>query len=497
MQFEEFALHAQIMAGVRSAGYTTPTPIQAQAIPAVLSGQDLIGLAQTGTGKTAAFVLPILHRMLEAKARQEGPVRTLILAPTRELALQIHHDVMKLGRKTYYRSAPVIGGVGQFGQVKALRKAAICVACPGRLLDLMQQGVADMSHVDTLILDEADTMLDMGFMPAIKQILARLPKATTKNGQPARQTLLFSATMPAQIRSLAEALMHEPHTVQVANTAPSGSVAHSVYPVSQDDKGAALEAMLHGAEDGSVIVFTRTKHRAKSLAVKLSKRGLAAVALQGNMSQNQRQAAMDGFKKGRHRILVATDIAARGIDCQSVSHVINYDPPDTAEAYTHRIGRTGRANRTGVAVTLMTPGERRLMKDIERALGCQIDRYVDADGSEVTACIPSEPLVLEERPGRRDDRFDQGRRHTGEAHRAGNRGHHRRPQRAAEGAQEADRHGAQRTQAGGQGDGAAHGKPRHPNANRPGGQRKRSGRPHGQQRPQQQGQRQRREGAPA
>lgn len=416
MQFEEFALHAQIMSGVRNAGYSTATPIQAQAIPMILSGRDCIGLAQTGTGKTAAFLLPILHRMLQAGARKEGPVRTLVLAPTRELALQIHHEVMTLGRSAGYRSAPVIGGVGQYGQVKALRRAAICVACPGRLLDLMQQGVADLSHVDVLVLDEADTMLDMGFLPAIKQVLSRLPKKMRQDGSPARQTLLFSATMPQQIRALAEGLMHDPQTVQVANTAPAHSVAHSVFPISQDDKGDALDNLLQGAMrqeegKGSVIVFTRTKHRAKALALKLAKQGLAVVALQGNMSQNKRQAAMDGFKTGKYRVLVATDIAARGIDCRSVSHVINYDPPDTAEAYTHRIGRTGRANRTGVAITLMAPGERRIMKDIERALGCQIDRYLGPDGEEVTVCVPEPALLAKDGHAQRDAQESQRQSH--------------------------------------------------------------------------------------
>lgn len=354
------------MAGVRDAGYVSATPIQAQAIPALLEGRDVIGLAQTGTGKTAAFVLPLLHRMLEAGVRKDGPVRTLVLAPTRELAVQIHQDIQTLGRHTGFRSATVIGGVGQFGQVKALRRASICVACPGRLLDLLDQRVADLSHVNTLVLDEADTMLDMGFLPAIKNILARLPQE--------RQTLLFSATMPSQIRSLAEGMMENPHVVKVSNTAPAASVSHTVYPVEDGHKHAVLEAMLTHPDAESVIVFTRTKHRAKSLALKLGGKGLTVIALQGNMSQNKRQEAMSGFKSGKYRVLVATDIAARGIDCQRVSHVINFDPPDTAEAYTHRIGRTGRAERSGMAVTLMTQSDRRQMKDIERALGCRIER---------------------------------------------------------------------------------------------------------------------------
>jgi len=365
LQFEEFAFSAQIMSGVRAAGYETPSPIQEQAIPAVLSGSDVMGLSQTGTGKTAAFVLPILQLMIEARARKAGPVRTLVLAPTRELAVQIHQDFIKLGKQTGYRSTTVIGGVGQYPQIKALRRSTFCVACPGRLLDLLNQGEADLSQVDTLVLDEADRMLDMGFLPDIKKILARLPKD--------RQTLLFSATMPREIRALAESMMEDPVEVQVSNTKPAASVTHALYPVSDRQKPAMLEAMLKHGETGNVLVFTRTKHRAKSLAAKLCKKGWAATSLQGNLSQHRRQEAMNGFKNGQYRVMVATDIAARGIDCKAVSHVINYDVPDTAEAYTHRIGRTGRADRKGCALTLVTRTDRRQIRDIERALGKKID----------------------------------------------------------------------------------------------------------------------------
>jgi superfamily II DNA/RNA helicase len=325
-----------------------------------------MGLAQTGTGKTAAFVLPILQRMLKAGHGRSGPVRTLVLAPTRELAMQIHQDFITLGGKTGYRSAPVLGGVGQFPQVKALKRASICVACPGRLLDLLNQRKADLSQVDTLVLDEADRMLDMGFMPDIKKIMAKLPKN--------RQMLLFSATMPKEIRTLAETMMDDPVSVQVSNTAPAAGVSHAFYPVSDRKKSDLLEAMLGGEGTDSVLVFTRTKHRAKSLAQKLSNKGWAAVSLQGNLSQNRRQQALAGFKKGRYRVMVATDIAARGIDCKSISHVINFDVPDTAEAYTHRIGRTGRAERKGKAATLVTSGDNKQIRDIERTLGRKIER---------------------------------------------------------------------------------------------------------------------------
>ncbi|WP_235619948.1 DEAD/DEAH box helicase [Megalodesulfovibrio gigas] len=401
------------MAGVRDAGYATATPIQAQAIPVLLEGHDVIGLAQTGTGKTAAFVLPLLQRMIASGARKEGPIRTLVLAPTRELAVQIQQDWTALGRHTGYRSAAVIGGVSQFGQVKALRRASVCVACPGRLLDLMDQRLADLSNVDALVLDEADTMLDMGFLPAIKAILAKLPTN--------RQTLLFSATMPAQIRTLAEGMMTKPQMIKVSNTAPAASVSHTVYPVEDGLKLAVLETMLKQEDAESVIVFTRTKHRAKSLALKLGGKGLTVTSLQGNMSQNKRQEAMSGFKSGKYRVLVATDIAARGIDCKSVSHVINFDPPDTAEAYTHRIGRTGRAERSGMAVTLMTSSDRRLMRDIERALGCCIERGVFPQCDCLVANAPRQDQGRLQTEDRRPEPRRAAADRSGDARRAGPR----------------------------------------------------------------------------
>ena len=391
MNFDDFALDAQIMAGVRNAGFITPTPIQNQAIPAVLSGRDVMGLAQTGTGKTAAFVLPILQRMIEAGHGRSGPVKTLVLAPTRELAMQIHQDFISLGRKTGFRSAPVFGGVGQFPQVKSLKHASICVACPGRLLDLLNQRQADLSHVDTLVLDEADRMLDMGFMPDIKKIMAKLPRQ--------RQMLLFSATMPGEIRTLAETMMSDPVNVQVSNTAPAAGVSHAFYPVADRKKSDLLEAMLGREGLENVLVFTRTKHRAKSLAQKLCGKGWAAVSLQGNLSQNRRQQALAGFKKGKYRVMVATDIAARGIDCKSISHVINFDVPDTAEAYTHRIGRTGRADRKGTAATLITSGDYKQIRDIERTLGRKIER-LKLDDFDYGPAGTDEKRPAQNRPGK-------------------------------------------------------------------------------------------------
>ncbi|MBI9080223.1 MAG: DEAD/DEAH box helicase [Pseudodesulfovibrio sp.] len=366
MNFDSFSFDRRIVAGIKACGYVTPTPIQTRAIPDVLQGRDVMGLAQTGTGKTAAFALPILQRLLDAKASGQGPARVLVLAPTRELALQIHENFISLGKQTGIRSAAVFGGVGANPQIKAVQRATIVVACPGRLIDLLNQGVIRLDHVKTLVLDEADRMLDMGFMPDIKRIISKLPAQ--------RQNLLFSATMPSDIRKLADKILVDPATVQVANTSPVKSVSHAFYPVSQHLKTGLLETLLETTDHESVLIFTRTKHKAKNLARKLSGKGLEATFLQGNMSQNQRQRALDGFRNGTFNVMVATDIAARGIDCERISHVINFDVPDTAETYTHRIGRTGRAGRTGAALSLVTREDHDIMRDIERIVNHQIDR---------------------------------------------------------------------------------------------------------------------------
>ena len=294
-----------------------------------------MGLAQTGTGKTAAFALPILNRLMQGS---RGHVRALIVAPTRELAEQIHESFVSLGRQTRARSLTVYGGVGVNPQVEKLHKGVeIVVACPGRLLDHINQKTIDLSHVEVLVLDEADQMFDMGFLPDIRRILKSLPLK--------RQTLLFSATMPEAIRHLAHDVLEDPVTVKVGSTAPPVTVTHALYPVEQHLKTPLLLELLHHTDTESVLVFTRTKHRAKRLGEQLEKAGYKAASLQGNLSQNRRQAALDGFRDGTFQILVATDIAARGIDVSQISHVVNYDIPDTAEAYIHRIGRTGRAAR--------------------------------------------------------------------------------------------------------------------------------------------------------
>ncbi len=371
MDFSSFSLDRRLHAGIRDCGYVSPTPIQVQAIPSVLEGRDVLGLAQTGTGKTAAFALPLLQRMIEASVPQRGPVRVLVLAPTRELALQIHETFISLGKQTGIRSAAVFGGVGETPQIKAASQSSILVACPGRLLDLLNRGLIDLSHVDALVLDEADRMFDMGFLPDLRRIMAKLPAR--------RQNLLFSATMPPEIRKIADQILVQPAVVQVANTAPPEKIRHSVYPVQPAQKMALLEAYLGAESYDCVLVFTRTKHRAKSLARKLEQKGMAATSLQGNLSQNRRQEALEGFRAGRYRIMVATDIAARGIDCTRVTHVVNFDVPDTAENYTHRIGRTGRADRSGRAMTLVTPEDEVQVRAIERILGERLPR-VQLDG---------------------------------------------------------------------------------------------------------------------
>ena len=363
MNFETFNFHPSVAAGVAAAGYRIPTPIQARAIPKVFKGRDVMGLAQTGTGKTAAFVLPILNRLVEGKL---GCVRALIIAPTRELAEQIHQAIETLGRKTRIRSAAVYGGVGINPQIQKLKRADTVVACPGRLLDHIGRHSIDLSQLEILVVDEADQMLDMGFIPDIRRILKNLPKK--------RQTLVFSATMPPEIRRLTGDILQDPDTVQVGHTAPADTVSHALYPVKQHLKTALLLNLLGTTETRSVLVFTRTKHRAKNLGKKLVAAGYRSTSLQGNLSQTRRQAALDGFRDGKYQILVATDIAARGIDVTRISHVVNYDIPSTAEAYIHRIGRTGRATHNGEAFTLVTKEDKAMVQAINRIIGSKVEQ---------------------------------------------------------------------------------------------------------------------------
>ncbi len=364
MEFSTLNLNVHIASGIKAAGYTELTPIQAQAIPPALLKKDVMGLAQTGTGKTAAFALPILQRLSEG---QRGRVRALVISPTRELAEQTHDTFMTLGRNTGLKCATVYGGISINSQIKKLRAGVeIVVACPGRLLDHMNQRTIDLSKIEVLVLDEADRMLDMGFLPDIKKIIKQIPRS--------RQTLLFSATMPDAIRKLTTDLMQKPVTVQIAHSAPASSVTQALYPVEQTLKTGLLLKLLSKTDTESVLVFTRTKHRAKRVGVQLEKAGYRAASLQGNLSQNKRQEALNGFRDGRYQILVATDIAARGIDVSCISHVINFDMPDTTDAYTHRIGRTGRAAKTGDAFTFITREDELMVRSIERVLGEKVER---------------------------------------------------------------------------------------------------------------------------
>ncbi len=353
-------------------GFTTPTPIQLRTIPSILEGRDVLGLAQTGTGKTAAFALPILQNLMGGP---RGKLRALVLSPTRELAEQTHTVISAFGRRVNLRSLTIYGGVSAQPQISQLRAGVeIAVACPGRLLDLMGQRAVDLRNIQVLVLDEADEMFDMGFLPSIRRILAVLPTP--------RQTLLFSATMPAEIRSLANEILHNPVVVEISPSRPVESVSHALYPVDQDRKSEMLLTLVRNTGSGPVLVFTRTKHRARRLAEQLARAGIAAADLQGNLSQNRRQAALDGFRSGRVRVLVATDVAARGIDVSCISHVINFDMPDTADAYTHRIGRTGRMAERGAAFTLMTEDDLPMVHTLERLLGKPIERR-QVDGFEL------------------------------------------------------------------------------------------------------------------
>ncbi len=369
MSFSSFKFHSKIVASVNTLGYKVPTPIQSQAIPPVLAGRDVMGLAQTGTGKTAAFVLPILERLLNGR---RGMVRALIIAPTRELAEQIHVSIGELGKNTGLKSCTIYGGVNINPQIQKVRSGVdILVACPGRLLDHFKQKTIDPSHLEILVLDEADRMFDMGFLPDIRRIVKQLPVE--------RQTLMFSATMPDSIRKLTDEVLRDPVTVKIGLTAPANTVSHALYPVAEHLKTALLMELLKHTDTESILIFTRTKHRAKRIGQQLEKAGYKAVSLQGNLSQNKRQDALKGFRSGRYQILVATDIAARGIDVLSISHVINYDIPDTTDAYTHRIGRTGRAAKTGDAFTFVSPADEPVVRSIEGALGKRIERRLLKD----------------------------------------------------------------------------------------------------------------------
>jgi len=363
LNFKDFGLNSKVLAGVHAMGFNTPTPIQEKSIGPVMDGEDVLGLAATGTGKTAAFVLPMLHHFTVEKGKG---LRGLIIAPTRELAEQIFQAIEDFGRKTKIKAITVYGGTKYKPQIRALEAGVdIIVATPGRLLDHMDRGTIDPSTLEILVLDEADRMFDMGFLPDIRKILGRLPVE--------RQTLLFSATMPSTIRRLAEEILFEPVNVEIAHSKPVDSVAHALYPVNPMYKTELLLELLKRTSTESVLVFTRTKAGAELLGREMKKSGLSVNILQGDMPQPKRKEALEGFRDGKVQILVATDIAARGLDISMVSHVINYDMPPTVDDYTHRIGRTGRAAKTGDAFTLVTHEDLLVVKAIEKVLGEEVE----------------------------------------------------------------------------------------------------------------------------
>ena len=365
------------MAGVRALGYSIPTPIQLQAIPPILLRRDIIGLAQTGTGKTAAFVLPILQRL---QSDSQGCVRALIISPTRELAAQTCEVIKKLGSNTGLKGIAVYGGVNMAQQTRDIRNGAdIVVACPGRLLDHLWKGTISLSDLEILVIDEADRMFDMGFLPDIRNILACILHK--------HQTLLFSATIPENIRRLAREILHDPVTVQVGRTLPAKTVSHTLYPVAQHLKTELLKEILRKTRTDSVLVFTRTKHRAERVAQQLVREGHRVTSLRGDLPQSRRQAALAGFRNGSIKILVATDIAARGIDILRISHVINYDMPESTDDYIHRIGRTGRVDRSGDALTFVTSADNSKIRALEQLLNAPLERLT-LQGFDYTRVAP-------------------------------------------------------------------------------------------------------------
>lgn len=369
MSFDNLGLSPRLLEAVAAMGYTSPTPIQRDAIPMVLEGRDVVGCAQTGTGKTAAFVLPLMQRL---ESKPGGP-RALVVTPTRELAQQIEEVAMQVSKYTKHRVAVVYGGVGYEPQTKALKRGVdLLVATPGRLLDLMERRIANLSNVEILVLDEADRMLDMGFWPQVRKIIATIP--------PERQNLLFSATMSSEVMRIVSSTLHDPIRVEVAPSAtPIELIDQRVYPVGGQQKGQLLVHLINEQNLDRVIVFTRTKHRADRVAKVLHQAGIKSAAIHGDRSQSQRQSALDNLKAGRCRVLVATDVVARGIDIEDVSHVVNYDLPNSPDDYVHRIGRTARAGKSGTAVSLLAPEEHEQLRDIEVKIGTVLESH-DAEG---------------------------------------------------------------------------------------------------------------------
>lgn len=373
MTFEDLALSPALLRALGEEGYVKPTPIQAQSIPLLLEGRDLLGMAQTGTGKTASFVLPLLHRLAEApRPAPRGGARVLVLAPTRELVSQIADGFESFGRHLDFRVTTIFGGVSQFHQVNALKEGVdVIVAAPGRLLDLIEQGLCDLSQLEAIVLDEADQMLDMGFAKPIERIVATLPKD--------RHTVLFSATMPKSIAALVDSLLSDPAKVEIAPPSTTvDRIEQSVMFMNAADKKTALLAQLQQTPDiGQAVVFTLQKNIANEVCAFLTEAGITAEALHGNKSQGQRERALEAFRAGDVQVLVATDIAARGIDVDTVTHVFNHDLPSLPESYVHRIGRTGRAGRSGYAITLCDAEQRAWLHNVEREIGRALTVHAD------------------------------------------------------------------------------------------------------------------------
>jgi ATP-dependent RNA helicase RhlE len=409
MPFSKFPLHADLLRGVKELGFQRPTPIQDQAIPPAAAGKDLLACAMTGSGKTAAFLLPILHRVM---GKPRGMTRALVLTPTRELAAQIQAHLEELAVHTPITGAAVYGGVGMGPQEHAFRsRVDIIIATPGRLLDHLRHPYARFAGLEVLVLDEADRMLDMGFLPDVRRILRQLPAR--------RQTLFFCATMPREIAALAREMLHEPVTINLERrAAPAVGITQAVYPVGGELKSALLVELLNRDIIADAIVFTRTKHRANRLADYLEQHGVSTARIHGNRSQGQRSSALEGFKAGRHRILVATDIVARGIDVEALGHVINFDVPQDPDAYIHRVGRTARAEATGDAFTFVAPDEEQDLRAIERVVGRPLPRvtlpgfdYTKKTGERLE--IPLRERLASARAARRPRR-DRSSPHAGQ-----------------------------------------------------------------------------------
>jgi ATP-dependent RNA helicase RhlE len=480
MSFADLGLHPDLLKGLKELGFTRPTPIQGDSIPPALAGRDLLACAATGSGKTASFLLPIVHHLI---AKPRGRTRALVLAPTRELAAQILADLNELAVHTPVNGAAIFGGVSHGPQEHAFRSQVdILIATPGRLLDHLKQPYAKLDGLEYLVLDEADRMLDMGFLPDIRRILKHVPAK--------RQTLFFSATMPPPIATLAREMLKDPATINLERqSTPATGITQAIYPVPQELKGALLHAILERGDMNEALVFTRTKHRANRLAEFLVKKGVAAERIHGNRSQNQRTQALEGFKNGTYRVLVATDIAARGIDVEALGHVVNFDVPLVPEDYIHRIGRTGRAELTGEAFTFVAPDEEGELRQIERVLGKRLPRVTVPDFDynakpEAKLEVPLHERIAAIRARKADDR---ARSNANAARRGGGSGGGGRPagggQSSGGGGRSAGAgrasHDSYAPRGGGGGGGGGGGRSGGQGGGRPGGGRPGGGRPGG------------------